>query len=185
MTVDPRSLPRTADGYREAWTLCEATWSATVERARRLPELMLHERVDGEYSFVETLRHLVFATDRWIGRNILAEPEPYHRLGMPPDARVGRPEEGIDLTPYGIDVFAEASLDEVLVVRADRQAQVRSVLGPVTPEGLVAPYGPYDTLGLFPPGATFTISQCLDVVIREEWLHHEYATRDLTILESC
>ena len=31
------------------------------------PEL-LHESVDGEWSFIETLRHLVFATDAWIRR---------------------------------------------------------------------------------------------------------------------
>ncbi len=184
MSVDPRSLQKTVDGYRDAWTICEDTWAATLERARRLPEPLLHERVAGEYSFAETLRHLVFATDRWIGRNILARPAPYHRLGMPPDARVGQPEEGIDLTPFGIDVFAEASLEEVLAVRAERQADVRSVLEPITSAGLTEPHGPHDIPGLFPPGATFTVSQCLDVVIREEWLHHQYATRDLTILES-
>mgnify|MGYP006185892329 CR=1 FL=1 len=32
-------------------------------------------------------------------------------------------------------------------------------------------------------GQPVTVRQCLDIVVREEWLHHEYATRDLTILE--
>lgn len=39
------------------------------------PEL-LHERVEGEWSFIETLRHLVFATDAWVKRAILGEPHP-------------------------------------------------------------------------------------------------------------
>jgi len=42
----------------------------TVERARLLPPDLLHESVDGEWSFIETLRHLVFATDSWIRRVI-------------------------------------------------------------------------------------------------------------------
>ena len=184
MAEDPRSLPRTADGYRQAWAGLEAMWTETVERAKELPEPLLHEHVDGEYSFVETLRHLVFATDRWIGRNVLARAEPYHPLGMPPDARVGQPEEGVDLTPYGIDVFAEATLDEVLAVRAGRQHDIHLLLEPITDDGIDATVGPHDTPGLFPPGATFTVRQCLDIVVREEWLHHEYATRDLTILEA-
>ena len=40
-------------------------------RARRLDPELLHESVDGEWSFIETLRHLVFATDSWIRRAIL------------------------------------------------------------------------------------------------------------------
>ena len=31
-----------------------------------LPPDLLHERVDDEWSFIETLRHLVFATDAWV-----------------------------------------------------------------------------------------------------------------------
>jgi hypothetical protein len=27
------------------------------------------------------------------------------------------------------------------------------------------------------------MSDCLTVVVREEWEHHEFATRDLTVLE--
>jgi hypothetical protein len=57
--VDPRSLPKTPDGMREAWSIIEATWSRTAERAKRLDEALLHQRVNDEWSFVETLRHLV------------------------------------------------------------------------------------------------------------------------------
>jgi len=57
--------PDDADGYREAWAALERLWPQTVARARRLDPDLLHERVDGEYSFIETLRHLVFATDAW------------------------------------------------------------------------------------------------------------------------
>lgn len=58
---DPKDL-------REAWMAIERRWRRTVARARRLPERLAHERVDGEWSFAETLRHLVFVADAWIGR---------------------------------------------------------------------------------------------------------------------
>jgi hypothetical protein len=71
-----RMRPVDADGYREAWAILERLWSQTVARARRLDPDLLHEQVDGEYSFIETLRHLVFATDAWIKRAVLGSRHP-------------------------------------------------------------------------------------------------------------
>ena len=75
--VQPRAV-RTADDYRAIWDTFERLRPDTVARAGRLPEPALHLRVD-EWSFVETQRHLVFATGAWVGRTILDEPMPYHR----------------------------------------------------------------------------------------------------------
>jgi hypothetical protein len=47
---------QTADDYRTMWDTIEHLWSDTVARARRLPEDARQERVDDEWSFVETLR---------------------------------------------------------------------------------------------------------------------------------
>ena len=55
--------PTDPAGFREAWDVVERLWDGTVERARRLQPELLHESVGGEWSFIETLRHLVFATD--------------------------------------------------------------------------------------------------------------------------
>jgi uncharacterized protein YjbI with pentapeptide repeats len=55
---------RTADDYRAMWDTIERLWAETVARAQLLPEPALHQRVDDEWSFAETLRHLVMATDR-------------------------------------------------------------------------------------------------------------------------
>jgi hypothetical protein len=73
-------------GFGEAWDTPERLWGLTVERARRLPPEPLHESVGGEWSFIETLRHLVFATDAWIRRAILGDPV---AVG-PPGPAVGR-----------------------------------------------------------------------------------------------
>lgn len=75
--------PTDAEGFRDAWTVIERSWPSTVERARRLPPEVLHERVDGEWSFIETLRHLVFATDAWVKRAMLGDPSPYDPLDLP------------------------------------------------------------------------------------------------------
>src|SRR5579875_2868037 len=56
----------TVAGLREAWAIVEGHWAATTERALRLPDAVQRERVAGEWSFVETLRHLICATDSWL-----------------------------------------------------------------------------------------------------------------------
>ena len=55
--------PADAGGFREAWDILERLWQRTVERARGMAPERLHEPVEGEWSFIETLRHLAFATD--------------------------------------------------------------------------------------------------------------------------
>jgi hypothetical protein len=60
-----RMRPTDPAGFREAWAILERLWAGTVERAGRLRPELLHESVDGEWSFIETLRHLAFATDSW------------------------------------------------------------------------------------------------------------------------
>jgi hypothetical protein len=72
--------PTDPAGFREAWDVLERLWAETVDRARRLPPDLLHESVDDEWSFIETLRHLVFATDAWLRRGVLGDPIP---LGPP------------------------------------------------------------------------------------------------------
>src|SRR5689334_7252282 len=47
-----RMRPETPDGFREAWAILERRWTATVERARILPEEWLHEPVGDEWSFI-------------------------------------------------------------------------------------------------------------------------------------
>jgi hypothetical protein len=80
-----------ADGFREAWNILERLWQRTDERARGMAPEPLHERVEGEWSFIETLRHLVFATDAWVKRAILGEPSPWDPLDLPHDEMPAEP----------------------------------------------------------------------------------------------
>ena len=101
--------------------MLEARWTDTIDRARHLPADRLTATVDGEWSFLQTLRHLVFATDSWVRRALLGDPAPWDPLDLPWDEA-----PGWDDIPWDRD--ARPSLDEVLAVRCDRQATVRRVL---------------------------------------------------------
>ena len=181
-TRDPRSQPKTVDGVREAWRIIDEAWTATFAEARRLSPAQVEQSVGGEWSFVETQRHLLFVTDAWVLRTIVGSATPYHRLGLPPDHRIGEPDPAVDVSVWGIDVFATASLEEVLDVRRDRMRVVREVLEGLGPAELTRICDANPAPG-FPPSTTMPVGFCIDVVIGEEWAHHGFATRDLTILE--
>jgi hypothetical protein len=167
--------PTDPAGFAESWTMIEGLWAGTVERARRLPEAALHERVDLEYCFLETLRHLIFATDAWIGRMVLGERQPLSPIGVAHD------ENDIELP---LDPTADPDLDEVLVVRAERMAKVRSVIESVTTEELDEVRRPEDDDGYPPSDAVRPVGECLRTILREEWHHHQFAVRDLAVLET-
>jgi len=75
--------PTDSDGFREAWSLLERRWDETIVRARTFSEVELNRRVDGEWSFIQTLRHLNFACAAWVNRMVLGDPAPYHPLDLP------------------------------------------------------------------------------------------------------
>ncbi len=171
-----RAKLRPADplGLVDAWAMIEDHWSGTVHRARELPEAALHERVDGEWSFVQTHRHLVLATDCWLRRMVKGIDHPYHPWGL----------GGSWLTAprrWGIDPDANPSLDTVLDLRRERMTEVHDVIASVTTEELERNCVPPASPGH--PRKEHTVLQCLHVVLKEEWQHHRYAVRDLEVLE--
>jgi len=176
---DPdRAKMRPADpaGFREAWDILGRRWEGTVERARRLPPEELHESVDDAWSFTETLRHLVFATDSWVGRAILGNPAPWDPLGLPW-------AEMPDTPGVPRDRDARPSLDTVLALRRAKMAMVRDVLDGLTDESLAAHTTPVEGPG-WPRPVSYPVKQCLQIVLNEEWEHRLYAERDLTVLET-
>src|SRR6476659_7378042 len=70
------------EGLRAAWAKLERTWAATLARAAAMPAATVDVSVDGEWSFAQTLRHLVLATDMWLGRAILQIDQPFHPVGQ-------------------------------------------------------------------------------------------------------
>lgn len=161
--------PTDVEGLRAAFDVVEDMWAPTIERARKLPQPKLHERVGGEYSFVETLRHLLFATDAWLVRMVFRVPNAYHEWAVTPDLP---PDAPPDTGP---------GLDPVLEVRAERLARIRDYLSSATQADLLSMVSPPDPTGH--PQGSHRVLDCFLVILREEWWHNRYATRDLAVLE--
>ena len=164
--TDPAAL-------RAAWTVLQSTWAATLERAAGMPAGTVDVSVGGEWSFAQTLRHLVMATDTWLGRSILEIEQPYHPLGQP---NAEYATDGYDTSVFTSDI---PSYDEVLAARADRVAMVTDLLAEVTAEKLAEP-----RKNAWAPDQQVTVLSCLHVILEEEWEHHRYAVRDLDAIEA-
>jgi catechol 2,3-dioxygenase-like lactoylglutathione lyase family enzyme len=151
-------------GLRAAWTAVERAWDAAIERAAALPAGSVDVRIDDEWSFSETLRHLVHATDIWLGKCVLGLAEAdFHPLGV----RYGNRDP--EAQPY----------DDVLAARADRSTMVRDFVATVTDEVLDEERrNPHD------PTKAETVRSCLHVVLEESWEHLRFALRDLDAIES-
>ena len=127
---------------------------------RALPEQLLNERVNGEWSFSETLRHLVMVTDAWLRRGVLQVEHPFHPYGVTPHF-IPNPSE------MGIDVDARArpstkcSQSARSVSRRFTSSSTRSMPKDLKSQ---AGDGPFTRLG------------ALQVIVFEEWAHHEFAT---------
>jgi hypothetical protein len=167
--------PDDSDGFREAWAILERLWKGTVARAMTLPAAALHRNVDDEWSFIQTLRHLNFASAAWVDRMVLGNSSPWHPLDLPWDEA-----PGWDGIPW--DREARPSLDVVLTVRRERQAMVRHVLESVTDEELAADMT--RTEPGWPRIENFPVKECLRIVLTEEWQHRLYAERDLNALQT-
>jgi uncharacterized damage-inducible protein DinB len=152
---------QTADGVREMWDTIERLWAQAIERAGRLPAAALAQQVNEEWSFEQTLRHLVFVTDAWASRTVLDEEMPYHPLGLPQSwyPAAAAAELGIDLT-------AHPSYAEILAARADRMAVMRRIVTSLTDESLGRLCQRSPAPGY--PDEERTVIDCISVVMDEE-----------------
>jgi hypothetical protein len=160
------------------WDTIEGLWAQATERAGRLPATALAEQVAEEWSFEQTLRHLVFITDAWARRTVLDEPMPYHPLGLPqswyPLA---------DAAALGIDLAAQPGYAEILAARADRMAVMRRIVAVQTDDSLGRLCQRSPAPGY--PDEERTVIDCVSVVMDEEIEHYRFAVRDLAVLEAC
>jgi hypothetical protein len=163
-----RRMLRTSDpeGMRASWAALEEAWATTISRALALPEERLHESVDGEWSFVQTLRHLVFAMDKWFTVPILGER--FDAIGLPNSGSVEFPWPDLE---YEL----EPSVSDALAVRAGRATQFREYLTMVGADDLARQVEVLEN-------GTNLVQECISTVFEEEFWHNRYALRDLSKL---
>ncbi len=166
-----------ADGFRAMWETIERLWAEAAGRAGRLPTAALSEQVSDEWSFAQTLRHLVFITDAWASRTVLDEPMPYHPLGLPQSWYPAAAAAAL-----GIDVGAQPGYAEILAARADRMAVMRRILADLTNGDLGRGCQRSPAPGY--PEEDRAVAECIAVVMEEEIEHYRFAVRDLAVLEA-
>jgi hypothetical protein len=173
-----RVLIRSADlaDLRQARQQLQADWETTTEQLRRMPDGSEHQRVAGEWSAVQTLRHLVFVHDSWFRRCCLGSAQPFTGIGL-----------AIPIVPrqaeQGLDQAANPSLEQVLAVRHKQAVELEQWLARLTADALSTiapvPVGP----GWPPYAGGKSVLQCLQVVLNEEFKHHSFCVRDLDLLK--
>ena len=165
-----RAMLRPSDpvDMRATWAALQDEWTKTVTRALALPEDALHEPVDREWSFVQTLRHLVIAMDKWFTAPILGGT--FHPIGLPNTGSLDFPwpELDCDLTP---------SVAQALAVRTDRATRFQEYLATVTTADLTRPVEVLEN-------GTHSVQECIYTIFEEEFWHNRYAQRDLARLEA-
>ena len=156
--------PQNSAEFRAAWDLLSGEWSQFLERAARMKPDALLESVSGEWSFRDTLRHLVFVRDKWFAGPILGR-EGFTDVGLP---NTGSREFGWP----GLNLDAAPSADEVLEIRSRQNAELVDWLSGADFSTL-----PEQT-AVLENGSVPTV-MCLHAVLEEEFEHLRYATRDL------
>ncbi len=173
----PGRVERHADdpeGLRAAWEVLQHAWAAALDRVAAMPPGTVDTSVDGEWSFAQTLRHLVLATDMWLGKAILRNEQPFHPLGL---RDAGTAQDDADSSASSIFSSSTPSYSQVLDARAGRVAMMRDFLASVTADELATErHNPHA------PEHPETVLSCLHTILEEEWEHLRFATRDLDSL---
>ncbi|MDY7103614.1 MAG: DinB family protein [Actinomycetota bacterium] len=166
---DLRSRVRPADpaAMREAWQSFLVAWGGLIGRAEVLPDERRHASVDGEWSFVQTLRHLVFATDKWFTVPVLGGA--FEPIGLPNSGSA-------DFDWPGLDATVEPAFDDAVAAWRDRWRTVGEHLDELEHGALAAEVEVLEN-------GTATVRDCVGVVLEEHFQHLRYATRDLEQLE--
>ena len=161
----------TADGMRAGFETVYGIWDDLVATASPLGA-RVHERVDDEWSFAQTMRHLIYATDAWFRHAVLDEAHPYHAIAL----------SHTEATGYdpGIDLDASPEFDEILAVRRESQLALREFVASLADADLERVCQPKASPGH--PQGPVRLRDALRVILNEEYWHSTYAKRDLDTL---
>lgn len=159
--------PSTPDQLRSAWSALQLEWSALLRRVAELPPEATRQSVNGEWSLLDTLRHLIFAMDKWFTWPILGA-RLFSSIGLPNS-------ESRDGDWPGLDRDVDPSFAEVLAIRSQLDATFSEFIASIDLDSLPR------TAEVLENGSVPS-TMCFHVVLEEEFEHLRYATRDLDLL---
>ena len=127
------------------------------------------QRVDDEWSAVESLRHLVLVIDLWLSKAILEEHDPFDPIALPPSFMPPK------LFPdSSIDPDARPSFDQACAVLQVRMTSLQSYVDELTPDELARPIEAH----------AGTVGGAFDVIFTEFAAHDYCINRDLNHIEA-
>lgn len=159
--------PTSVEVLVQTWDELTGEWDALLSRATTADPKVLDTSVNGEWSLIDTLRHLIFAMDKWFSLPILKE-QSFNAVGLPNTESQDRPWPGLS-SSVSVD-FAH-----VLGERRLQQRKFSSFISTLRIEDL-PPFVVIEENGQVPALV------CFHVVLEEEFEHLRYAIRDLSAL---
>lgn len=161
--------PVDGDGHRAAWDSLQEAWTALIDEARSMGGSAMTTSVNGEWSLRDTLRHLIFVTDKWLFAP-LAGATVFSAIGMSNSGSRDHPWPGVDRD-------ADPDPESVLEAHRTRSQRVTEFLAGFDPTAIPAEVEILENGTV--PGV-----ECLYAVFEEEFEHLRYATRDLGLVRS-
>lgn len=168
----------TLAGLRAGWEVVSGRWARTIERVRAMPEGSEHRSINGEWSLVQTLRHVSYALAAWAERVAMGRERPFVPTDLPWDEG---PASAWPEGAVGRDV--EVPLDEAVAQWERRRDTVRDLLAGLSDEEYRTRRVEATSPG-YPQVEDFPLREALFVAVSEAWEHHRFATRDLDILQA-
>ena len=147
----------------------EGRLHATISRLESFTEDERQQRVDDEWSAVESLRHLVLVIDLWLSKVILGERDPFDPIALPPTFMPPKlfPESSIDPD-------ARPSCEEACEVLRSRMTELHHYVDALTPDELARSVETH----------AGTVGGALHVMLTELDAHDRFINRDLDQLEA-
>ena len=127
---------------------------------------------------MQTLRHISYALAVWVERVALGDGSPLVPTDLPWD------EGPADAHPVGaVGRDTEVPLDEAVAQWERRRDTLREFLARLTEEEFATARRDATAEG-YPQVADFPLSEAIFIGVSEAWEHHEFATRDLDLLDA-
>ena len=151
------------------WRKPRRRLDATIRRLDSFTEDERQQRVNDEWSAVESLRHLVLVIDLWLSKVVLGERDPFDPIALPPTFMPPKlfPESSIDPA-------ATPSCDDACEVLRGRMSRLHPYVDGLTPEELSRAIEAH----------AGTVGGALDVIFTELKAHDHFINRDLDHLEA-